>query len=180
MEKEMATHSSILAWRIPGTGEPGGLPFMGLHRVGHNWSDLAAAAARLNVVLDATIGWHFRTNTSIRKCESRSVVSDSLWPHRLYSPWNSPGQNTGVGSISFLQGIFPIQGLKPGLWHCRQIYQLSHKGSPGMLEWVAYPFSSGSFRPRYKIGVSCIAGRFFTSWAATKALLGWCDISKTE
>ena len=41
----MATHSSILAWRIPGTGEPGGLPSMGSHRVGHNWSDLAAAAA---------------------------------------------------------------------------------------------------------------------------------------
>ena len=44
-EKEMATHSSVLAWRIPGTGEPGGLPSMGSHRVGHNRSDLAAAAA---------------------------------------------------------------------------------------------------------------------------------------
>ena len=41
----MATHSIILAWRIPGTGEPGGLPSMGLHRVGHDWSNLAAAAA---------------------------------------------------------------------------------------------------------------------------------------
>ena len=40
----MATHSSVLAWRIPGTGEPGGLPSMGSHRVGHDWSDLAAAA----------------------------------------------------------------------------------------------------------------------------------------
>ena len=45
LEKEMATHSSVLAWRIPGTGEPGGLPSMGLHRVGHDRSDLAAAAA---------------------------------------------------------------------------------------------------------------------------------------
>ena len=45
LEKEMATHSSVLAWRIPGMGEPGGLPSMGLHRVGHDWSDLAAAAA---------------------------------------------------------------------------------------------------------------------------------------
>ena len=42
LEKEMATHSSVLAWRIPGTGEPGGLPSMGSHRVGHNWSDLAS------------------------------------------------------------------------------------------------------------------------------------------
>ena len=45
LEKEMATHSSVLAWRIPGTGEPGGLPSLGSHRVGHDWSDLAAAAA---------------------------------------------------------------------------------------------------------------------------------------
>ena len=45
LENEMATHSSVLAWRIPETGEPGGLPFMGSHRVGHDWSDLAAAAA---------------------------------------------------------------------------------------------------------------------------------------
>ena len=45
LEKEMATHSSVLAWRIPATGEPGGLPSLGSHRVGHNWSDLAAAAA---------------------------------------------------------------------------------------------------------------------------------------
>ena len=45
LQKEMATHFSVLAWRIPGTGEPGGLPSMGLHRVGHNWSNLAAAAA---------------------------------------------------------------------------------------------------------------------------------------
>ena len=45
LEKEMATHSSVLAWRTPGTAEPGGLPSMGSHRVGHNWSDLAAAAA---------------------------------------------------------------------------------------------------------------------------------------
>ena len=45
VEKEMATHSNVLAWRIPGTEEPGGLPSMGSHRVGHNWSDLAAAAA---------------------------------------------------------------------------------------------------------------------------------------
>ena len=50
LEKEMATHSSILAWRIPGTEEPGGLPSMGLHRVGHDWSNLAAAAASASVL----------------------------------------------------------------------------------------------------------------------------------
>ena len=76
---------------------------------------------------------------------SRLVVSDSLRPHGLYSAWNSPDQNTGVGSLSLLQAIFSTQGSNPGLLHCRQIlYQLSHKGSPRILEWVAYPFSSGS------------------------------------
>ena len=63
--------------------------------------------------------------------ESHSVVSDSLQPHGLYNPWNSLGQNTGVGSLSLLQGIFPTQRSNPGLSHCRWIlYQLSHKGSP--------------------------------------------------
>ena len=63
--------------------------------------------------------------------ESRLVVSDSLLPHGLYSPWNSPGQNTGVVSLSLLQGIFPTQVSNTGLPHCRQIlYQLSHKGNP--------------------------------------------------
>ena len=61
-----------------------------------------------------------------RESESHSVVSDSLQPHGLYGPWNSPGQNTGVGSLSLLQGIFPTQALNPCLPHCRQIpYQLS-------------------------------------------------------
>ena len=65
-------------------------------------------------------------------------MSDSLRPYGLYSPWNSPGQNTGVGSLSLLQGIFPTQGLNPGLLHCRQIlYQLSCKGNQSLtFEWI--------------------------------------------
>ena len=63
--------------------------------------------------------------------ESCSVVSDSLQPHGLYNPWNSLGQNTGVGGLSLLQGIFPTQESNPGLLNCRWIlYQLSHKRSP--------------------------------------------------
>ena len=62
--------------------------------------------------------------------ESHSVMSNSLRPCGLYSPWNFPGQNTGVESPSLLQGIFPTQGLNPSLLHYRWIlYQLSHKGS---------------------------------------------------
>ena len=97
-------------------------------------------------------------------------MSDSLQPHGLYSPWNSLGQNTAVGSLSFLQGIFPTQGLNLGLWHSRQVlYQLSHKGNPRILEWIAYPFSSNSFRPSNWTEVSCIAGEFFTNWAIREA-----------
>ena len=136
----MAPHSSVLTWRIPGTGEPGGLLSMGSHRVGHDWSDLAAAAV-------------------------------------LYSAWNSPDLNTGVSSLSLLQGVFPTQGSNPGLLHCGWIlYQLSHKSSPRILEWVAYPFSSGSSDPRNWTGVSCIAGGFFTNWAIRKALVSWLSL----
>ena len=98
--------------------------------------------------------------------ESHSVV----WPHWLYSPWNSPGQNTGVGSLSLLQGIIPTQGSNPGLPCCRRIlYQLSHRGSPGILEWVAYSFSSRSSRLRNQTRVSCTAGGFFTNRAIREA-----------
>ena len=91
-------------------------------------------------------------------------------PHGLYSPWNSPGQKTGVGSLYLLQGIFPTQGSNPGLQHCRQIlYQLSYKGNPRILECVAYPFFRGSSWPRNQTKVSCTAGGFFTSWATRKA-----------
>ena len=105
------------------------------------------------------------------KSASHSIMSDSLWPHGLYNPQNSQGQNTGVGSLSLLQGIFPTQGLNPGLPHCRQIlYQLNHKGNPRILEWVAYPFFRGSSRSRNRTGVLCIAGGFFPDWAKTH----WC------
>ena len=94
-------------------------------------------------------------------------MSDSVTPWT--GPQNSPDQNTRVGSHSLLQRIFPTQGLNPGLPHCRRIlYQLSHQGSPRILEWVAYPFSRGSSQIRNRTGVSWIAGRFFTNRAIRK------------
>ena len=103
--------------------------------------------------------WYKRYTDLNSESESPSVVSDSLWPHGLYNPWDSPGQNTGVGSLYLLQGIFPTQGLNPGVLHCRQFpYHLSHKRNSRILEWVACPFSSRSSRPRNQTGVSCIAG----------------------
>ena len=118
-------------------------------------------------------------------------MSNLLRVHGLYNPWNSLGQNTGVGSLSLLQGIFPTQGSNPGIPHCRRIlYQLSHKGSPRILEWVAYPLSSRSSRPRNRTGISCITGGFFINWTMrgaphlylttgkTIALTMWAFVSK--
>ena len=84
--------------------------------------------------------------------ESHSDVTNSLWPHGLYSPWNSPGQNTEVRSLSLLQGIFPTQGSHLGLLHLRQIlYHLSYLGSPsseqmGELWQVSHQQLIGWFR----------------------------------
>ena len=107
---------------------------------------------------------------------SQSFISAEKWKVKVSCfwlfaiPWNSP--ESRVGSLSLLQRIFPTQGSNPGLLHCRWIlYQLSHKESPRILEWVAYPFSRGSSWPRNRIGVSCIAGRFSTNWAMREAQL---------
>ena len=118
---------------------------------------------------------------SISILSSLINVSEWMWVKFTHScptlcdpwtPWNSLGQNTGVGSLSLLQGIFPTQGLNPGPLHCRWVlYQLSHKGSLRILEWVAYPFSRGSSWPKNKTGISCIADRFFTNWAMGEALI---------
>ena len=82
-----------------------------------------------------------------------------------------------MGSLSLLQGIFATQGSNPGLSHCGQIlYQLSHKGSPRILEWVAYPFFRGSSQPKDPTQISCTAGRFFTSWATREAQEYWSEL----
>ena len=106
----------------------------------------------------------------------------------------SPGTNTGVGCHALLQGIFPIQGLNPGVWHCRRIlYHLSHQGSPRILEWVPYPFPRGSSHTRHRTGVSCcqlswgrerqakqssrepghIMGASYIKWVETAPLASW-------
>ena len=104
LEKGQATHSSIL-----------GLPF--------------GSAGKESACNVGDLGSILRLGKSPGQRER--LPTPVFWPgkfHGLYSPWNSPGQDTGVGSLSFLQGTFPTQGSKPGLPHCRQIlYQLSQR-----------------------------------------------------
>ena len=127
----------------------------------------------MNTVLATLISWENTVSSYLeKKSGSHSVISDSLRPQGLHSPWNSPGQNTGVDNLSLLQGVFPTQGSNPDLLHCRQILcQLRHKRRPRILEWVAYPFSSRSSWPRSWTGVSFISGGFFTNWAIRAPLL---------
>ena len=90
-------------------------------------------------------GHHSLSNQSEVKVKVTQPCPTLSDPMDYTSPWNSPGQNTGVGSLSLLWGILPTQGLNPGLPHCGWIlYQLSHKGSPRILEWVGYPFSGST------------------------------------
>ena len=112
--EEMATHSRILAWRIPWTEEAGGLQAMGSQRVGHDWVTKQVLCTELTI-----------------ESESPSVVSDSLYMDHTYT----------------VHGILQAR----------------------ILEWVAFPFSKATSQPRDQTPFSCIAGRFFTSWATREA-----------
>ena len=104
LEKEMATHSSVLAWRVPGMGEPDGLPSMGLHRVRHDWSDLTAAAAAVGILL----------------CHACPPLSDSAkWFSKMSAPiYTSPSSVqefellyilTNVCTVSLLNGEYLVE-----------------------------------------------------------------------
>ena len=137
-EKEMATNSSILAWRIPWTEEPDGLPSMGLHRVGHDWSDLAAAAplTLCNPMDCSPPGSSLHGNLQARILEW--VAS----PFSRGSSW--PRDQTWVSCIA---------GRCFTVWDIRE--------APRTLEWVVIPFFRGSSQPRDQTWLSHVAGRFF-------------------
>ena len=132
---------SIPGWRIsPGIGNGNSLQYSFLE----NSMDRGAWQATVHGVTKTRTWWactHPNNSSKwsclgilcfqLMKVKATQVVSNSLGPHGLYGPWNSPGQNTEVGSLSLLQGIFPTQGSNPVLPNCRQIlFQLSYNGSP--------------------------------------------------
>ena len=156
---------------------------MGLQRVRHGWATELNWIEQWNGLLDTQLQRCLGKNSlwiwvTVIQCnvyfESMTMKWSEVKVTQLcltlcdpmyYCPWNSPGQNTGVGSLSLLPEIFRTQGSNPGLPHCRWfLYQLSHKGSSEILEWVTHPFFWESFQTRNWTRVSCIAGRFFTNW----------------
>ena len=105
LEKEMATHSSVLAWRIPGMVEPDGLPSMGSHRVGHDWSDLAAWAIDLNMSFPSLLTCfcqNYHLWTSRMSCSfSQHSTKHSVWPRSSFkSKWDKYGK--GLMIIEFI------------------------------------------------------------------------------
>ena len=112
-------------------------------------------------------------STCVHFCNASFISRESVKVTQLCLTLCNPMDIHGILQARILQWvafpfsrIFPTQGSNTGLPHCRQILcQLSHKESPRILEWVAYPFSSGSSLPRNWTRVSCIACRFFISWA---------------
>ena len=120
----------------------------------------------------ASIVWNWLGSSSlgfrVEKWEWKSLSCVRLF----VTPWTIQSRpEYWSGFLSLLQGSFPTRESNPGLPHCRQILdQLSRKGSPGILEWVAYPFSRGSSQHRNRIGVSCITHGFFTNCAIREAL----------
>ena len=130
--KEMATHSSVLAWKIPGTGEPGGLPSMGSHRVGHDWSDLEAAAAAAAVP-------SFAQNYVFEIC----LMNCFRIPHPKYfiiTAWHHVVQSSAAAAAAkSLQSCptlcHPIDGSRP----CSPVPGIFQART---LEWVAISFSN--------------------------------------
>ena len=114
----------VLAWRIPWTEEPDGPWSIGSQRVRQDWSDVACGTLQAKSWIAPPVFLQ-SVHKAFHLCMFRWARDSPV----LSNP--PPGQNTSVGSLSFLQGIFPTQGLNPGLPHGRWIlYQLSHKGSP--------------------------------------------------
>ena len=115
------------------------------------------------ILLSPLLYSHVSCAWSLQLCLTLCDAMDSSLPGSFVHG-DSLDKNTGVGCLALPQKIFPNQGSSPHLLHCRGIlYQLSHQGSPRILEWVAYSFSKLTSQTRNQTGVSCIAGRLFAS-----------------
>ena len=157
LEKEMATHSSVPAWRIPGTGEPGGPPSMGSHRVGHDWSDLAAAAA--DPVITLTQCWC---------CRSRGTAPE---PSSGWQGWGLDLQHQHCVRVLTGSAAAAAKSLQSCPTLCDPI-DGGPPGSPvpgllqaGTLEWVAISFSN-AWKWKVKVNLLSCVQLLATPWTA--------------
>ena len=179
LEKRMATHSNILAWKIPWTEKPGGLQSIGSQRVGHNWSDYAHThihlcfqlyghpvnfhvSVAMEFIQQKLIVLHINKYTvCLEKVPAYQILtwSLSLW----YEKWN------WFFLINYSMFSVKISQSRPTL--CNPMGWMVHGVLQArILEGVAFPYSRGSSQPRDQTQVSRIAGRFFTNWAIREAL----------
>ena len=176
LEKGQATHSSILAGRIPWTVQAMGSQSRTQLSDFHSLTHQSFHKKEAKISIHSCLGIFLSLVKSLEwvsewLSESRSVVSDSLWPHGLHSPWNSPGQNTRTGSLSLLQGIFPtqnqtqisrIEGRFFTSWAIREAQEY----------WSGSPIPSPVDLPDPGIepGSPALQTDFFTNWAIREAL----------
>ena len=159
LEKEMATHSSVLAWRIPGMGKPGGLPSMGSHRVGHNWSDLAAAAAAGHLVKCSRLEiwiyffWCFPTLT---KNDSKEI---KVLTHR--------GKVTRRGNSRTMS---EKQWMIKSWWKCGYWFKTETQSSSS---WRRIILVESSFRTWEGLGPACTRCQVRWEWEEGRKALPW-------
>ena len=162
----MAAHSSVLAWRIPGTGKPGGLPAMGSHRVGHDWSDAAAAAAAVQALLPpcSILKW------KCLFCTIWGAVGEDK-PRTLDLPSRRDQDEPHVPTVKQRKNVqFVVSGGCLVAKSCPTLCDPVDYSWPGslvreilqarILKWIAMSFSRESARPRDWTRISCIAGGF--------------------
>ena len=144
------------------------------------WENTGHKKRSQNCVCARACGCGIHANYNFRRPLGHIPLSFSMWKllsrirlfasPRIDSPWNSPGQNTGEGSLCLLQGIFPTQGMNPGLPHCRQIlHQQSHQGGPRMLERGACPLLQRIFPTQEWNRVLLHCRRILYNWAIREA-----------
>ena len=167
----MATHSSVFVWRIPGMGEPGGLPSMGSHRVGHDWSDLATAGLLwgLNGLIHLNhLEWLLgqskgKTNTLTDFLKYEYSILNFFYIYYSLKYYYYENESVKVLVAQPCPSVCNPMDCSPPGYCVHGIFQVR------VLKWVAIPFSKGSSQPRDQTWVFCTAGRFFSIWATREA-----------
>ena len=167
LEKEMATHSSTLAWKIPWMEEPGRLQSMGSQRVGHDWAtSLSLSYKSVSTMLDEGLTKNIERDGEIGNYKLNEIGTLSM----KFKKWNKLDKSERSSDMDHEKWKWKL--LSHVLCDLMD-YTIHGILQARILEWVAFPFSRGSFQPRDPTQASHIAGRFLTSWATRQAQEYW-------